>query len=152
GRHSDTHRCSPNRVPPMPVTVSCPACGAMLRVPTHLAGSGKTFSCPKCKAPIRQPGSASLPPAHVPLPSTVDNDEDEDAPNPRVKTGLIAGGIVLVAVMMALVAFLLAQARLGLAQKTARQESAPRPVVDVRKGDTDEMAIHKVARSYIGAD
>jgi hypothetical protein len=39
----------------MPVSLSCPACGARLKAPDNAAG--RTFRCPKCQGPVVVPAS-----------------------------------------------------------------------------------------------
>jgi hypothetical protein len=49
----------------MPITVTCPKCGAVVRGGDHLAG--QVSACPRCRVPIRLPDLVE-----------VDEDEDED--------------------------------------------------------------------------
>ena len=60
----------------MALVITCPACVTKLKVPDHLAGTGKLLKCPRCqeKIPVR---------ATKPKPS---NDDDAAAPEPEPKS------------------------------------------------------------------
>lgn len=49
----------------MPLLIGCPACGAQLKAPEHLAG--RTVRCLKCTAPMVV--SANSAPADLPVPA-----------------------------------------------------------------------------------
>ena len=46
------------QVSPMPVTVTCPSCGARLKAPDNAAG--KKLACSQCRGPIAVPAAGQI--------------------------------------------------------------------------------------------